>query len=226
MQTSLDILYWFIGILTVYILIAWVLHQRRWSYIEKVNQKVGITRRNAYIGRGGYLRWKDGNRLCHRDIAYRTLSRCGSFADFDVHHRNGNKLDNTPENLQLLTRDEHQRAHGEIIYDHGKRYVRLCETDDIARQTAKAVLIDNEQLPEDTWLPRSQIIARGRYLYIAEWLMKENGLTKLNVSPTEEGSTADWWRYYENNKEKVIGGLVAAIVFIVVLVIYYWNLFF
>jgi hypothetical protein len=221
MSTSLDFIYWFIGTLVAYILIAWVLHQWRWSHIEKLNQTVGITRQNAYIGKGGYLRWKEGDKLCHRDIAYRTLNhRDGSFSAYDVHHRNGDKLDNRPANLQLLNREEHQRAHGEIIEDRGKRYVRLCWTRDIARQTAKAVLVENERVPENTWLPQSQIVRRGQYLYVQEWVMREKGLRKLNVNPTEEGSAASWWRFYENNKEEVVGGLVVAIVLIIILMIY------
>jgi hypothetical protein len=209
----LDILYWFIGIIVAYVVIAWLLHQRRWNRIETLNQKVGITRRTAYIGRGGYLRWKEGNKLCHRDIAYRFLDHRGlSFSDYDVHHRNGDKWDNNPENLQLLNREEHQLAHGEIIFEHGIRYIRLCRIDDIDRHTAKAVLIENE------WLPRSQTVERGQYLYGAEWVVKEHGLRKLNVPATKEGSAADWWRYYENNKEEIIGGLIVVTILIIVLV--------
>jgi hypothetical protein len=66
---------------------------------------------------------------------------------------------------------------------------------------------------------------RDRYLYGAEWVVKEKGLSRLHLNPTKEGSSADWWRYYENNKEEVIGGVVAAIVVVIVILKYYYNLF-
>jgi hypothetical protein len=122
MQTGLDILLWTLGILAAYILVAWVLHRRRWTYIETLNQKVGITRENTYLGKRGYLHWKSDKQLCHRTIAYRELNHRGTpFSECDIHHRNGNKLDNNPENLQLLTREEHQLAHGEVIYEQGRK---------------------------------------------------------------------------------------------------------
>ena len=123
---------------------------------------------------------------------------------------------NTPENLQILNREEHQRAHGEIIYEQGQRYIRIGWEDDIERQTAKAVLIGGE------WVPQSQIVVRGHYLYGAEWIVQEKGLTKLHVDPTEEGSAAEWWRYFENNKEKVIFGVVGVIVIVIVVLNTYY----
>lgn len=63
---------------------------------------------------GGYERvetWYDGERYrfsLHRLVA---VSEYGLEAvrDMDVHHRNGCKFDNRPENLELLPHDEHSR---------------------------------------------------------------------------------------------------------------------
>jgi hypothetical protein len=179
MQTGLDLLLWFLGIFLIilphYFLIRWFLYKRKWTYIETVNQRVGITRENAYLDNRGYLRWRSDKVLCHRDIAFRELDHAGLyFSEYDVHHQNENKLDNNPENLQILTRERHQLAHGEIIYELGRKYIRLCRDKRISRHTPKAIFAAAQ------WIPRSQTLIRDRYLYVANWLVKERGLCKRN----------------------------------------------
>ena len=62
--------------------------------------------------RRGYVRIYDGRERVpeHRRVAERMLGR-PLRDDEIVHHRNGKKADNRPENLQVMTRAEHNRVH-------------------------------------------------------------------------------------------------------------------
>ena len=64
----------------------------------------------------GYLRNGYG-RLVHRDIAFKQLYNYPGkhslrFREYDIHHIDGNKTNNHPDNLQILTRWEHKKKHG------------------------------------------------------------------------------------------------------------------
>lgn len=80
-----------------------------WNKIEKLNASSGITRYNAYIHENGYLCWKNSSMYCHKTIAqivYGTISE-----NQEVHHINGNRLDNRIENLEVLDKFEHFKLH-------------------------------------------------------------------------------------------------------------------
>lgn len=64
------------------------------------------------INRWGYkMIWHNGKKVYeHRHIMERHLNR-KLLPEEEVHHINGNKLDNNIENLQILTIEEHKKIH-------------------------------------------------------------------------------------------------------------------
>ena len=67
-----------------------------------------------YIDERGYER--DGFRkLIHRQIAFRELydgSYDKPFREYVVHHKDRNKLNNAPDNLEILLPAQHNKLHG------------------------------------------------------------------------------------------------------------------
>lgn len=67
----------------------------------------------------GYYRFSRSGRLVHRDVAYRAHFLPNrstfplSFKDYVVHHKDGNKLNNKPSNLEILTWGEHSNLHSQ-----------------------------------------------------------------------------------------------------------------
>ena len=65
---------------------------------------------NTYVDDNGYLRFRDSNTLYHRWVKEKELGRRLEKGEI-IHHINSNKLDNKPENLQILTAKEHYKIH-------------------------------------------------------------------------------------------------------------------
>lgn len=145
-----------------------------WNTIESQNNGLGIERVSCHVDNNGYLRWKSNNQLCHRDIAYNYVYKKGSFSnqfsDYDVHHRDGNKFNNNLGNLNIIFREEHEIQHGKVIYENGRKYIRLVPAETRRKQTRKAILIGGKR---GTWYPKSQLITRNGYLYATEWIYKK-----------------------------------------------------
>ena len=64
----------------------------------------------TYPDKNGYLRFNNTNKLFHRWIMEKKLDRPLQRWEV-VHHINGNKLDNSPANLELTTRKAHFIKH-------------------------------------------------------------------------------------------------------------------
>jgi hypothetical protein len=77
--------------------------------------RVRAPRRYGYtfeVNKDGYIRLRIGKRwvMEHRYVKERELGR--SLEDWeDVHHKNSNRQDNSPDNLEVLTKSEHTKHH-------------------------------------------------------------------------------------------------------------------
>lgn len=104
-------------VLEVIIPIAIILFIIWWIYDYKKQNTIHIDSR-------GYERDGYGT-LVHRKVAYRYLFKGwgdrGPFGNFDVHHKDGNKRNNHPDNLEILTREEHDKKHKKKY--HSKYYL-------------------------------------------------------------------------------------------------------
>ena len=73
--------------------------------------KAVTANKGYYVDENGYFRYKNSKRLVHRHIAAKYVVRRKLRRDEIVHHKNGNKLDNRPVNLQVMTWDQHSKLH-------------------------------------------------------------------------------------------------------------------
>jgi len=58
----------------------------------------------------GYLRWKHNNQHVHRWVAERYIGKIED--DEVVHHIDGDKTNNHPDNLEIMPKHEHDKRHG------------------------------------------------------------------------------------------------------------------
>jgi hypothetical protein len=76
------------------------------------NKKQGKT----YIDDNGYRRFSDSNKLVHRYVVEKKIGRKLRKEEI-VHHKNRNKLDNSPDNLEVFAnQEEHEKHHRETDF--------------------------------------------------------------------------------------------------------------
>jgi hypothetical protein len=67
--------------------------------------------KKTYIDNNGYLRFNSSDKLVHRWVAEKNIGR-RLRPDEVVHHKDGNKLNNSPNNLQVFSsQEEHHSLH-------------------------------------------------------------------------------------------------------------------
>lgn len=122
--------------------------------LSKVAQAFGVSRQAAYkmLKRRGvdlrsqmqlpFIEW-DGRKFsirengyyaetsCNREYLHRAIWRksFGEIPDgFEVHHKDEDKLNNKPSNLELLTQSDHGKAHGfggnQYVPSNGRRPIK------------------------------------------------------------------------------------------------------
>lgn len=89
------------------------------KYLEKSTQPQDF--RKTILSDNGYLRYADSGILVHRDIAYIHIYLKNrdiypmEFYRYVVHHKDGNKLNNKINNLEILTKKQHCSEHPHLL---------------------------------------------------------------------------------------------------------------
>jgi len=95
----------------------------------------------TYTDRNGYLRYRDSDYLVHRRVMEKELGRRLERGEI-VHHINGNRRDNRPENLEPLTAKEHYKRHVvPILQERMEAQIIEYLTPRIEAQAVKAIVM-------------------------------------------------------------------------------------
>ena len=96
----------------------WTPEQRKAKSIQMTGRPAWNNRGQRFVGAQGYWMIKVGGKLKfeHRYLMEQKLGRKLERSEH-VHHKDENKLNNSPDNLELMTVEEHM-SHHRKAYDH------------------------------------------------------------------------------------------------------------
>ena len=77
--------------------------------------------KKTYVDENGYRRFKDSGKSVHRWVAEKKVK--GKIHEGRVvHHRDGDKQNNDPSNLRIMSRSDHSRLHAKQRYEDEEEY--------------------------------------------------------------------------------------------------------
>lgn len=116
---------WFVVLLWLFVIVCiflfiWLLtpgKPRETDFQKRARKNL----KNTYIDDKGYIRYEYSDRLVHRRVAEQKLYRDSNgkkrkqykkhFSQYVIHHKDEDKQNNDPDNLQILTKAEHKAIH-------------------------------------------------------------------------------------------------------------------
>jgi len=75
----------------------------------KTKSKTSSRSKKTFVAASGYRKFKDSGKLVHRWVEEKKLGRKLKSGEV-VHHRNSNKLDNSPNNLKVFRSQKEHMA--------------------------------------------------------------------------------------------------------------------
>lgn len=173
----------------------------------------------ARINNNGYWQitsGKEGNHLkyLHR-LIYETFHKCTLFKDATVHHKDGDKLNNRINNLELMSKSEHKKLHNQtaIVSDETRRKRSEAmkgrhlseEHKQKIRNANKGKIFSEEHRKKISEANKGKKIGLEHKLYLSE---RKNTTGYYNVVKKRDKKSKQgfYWayQYYEDGKRKVL----------------------
>lgn len=124
-----------------------------------------------YLPEEGYARLYASGGKCHREHRFIASHTDAGFKEaLDVHHLDGNKLNNTPDNLRSMTKSEHHSLHYHLMSDEAK-----------AKRTQQIIDVDRSKIVRNTGSSHHGWIEVSRYSLLKGLAQAAGGPKKLSV---------------------------------------------
>jgi hypothetical protein len=106
----------------------------------------------TYVDSRGYRRFRDTDRLVHRWMAEKKIGRRLGPNEV-VHHKDGNPRNNDPDNLEVMSWDEHADLHEELRPGWKARHSSgMLSSTDSCSGTAIVIMLCLVIIPMICWL--------------------------------------------------------------------------